>query len=172
MDLNAIWTWMCANPIIVAMMVITEALPFLPGKSNGIAQGILNLLGKIKGAPTAMIILLIFALSGCAGQSPQVTTGKTLIAMHDFVKAGAVATDALCGKGIIKPEPCAAIKVQYDKTRVVWPMVDDALVVYLKADPQDPVSLKTFQGVYAVFMQNYSELTTLFIQQGVVKEVQ
>lgn len=49
MDIQTIWHWIQANPLVVAILVITEIMPFLPVKANGICQAALNILTKLKG---------------------------------------------------------------------------------------------------------------------------
>jgi hypothetical protein len=64
MDLNQIWQWICANPVIVAILVVGEIMPFLPTESNGVAQAFLNILKKIPTKPIAMLLVMVW-LAGC-----------------------------------------------------------------------------------------------------------
>ena len=115
------------------------------------------------------LFLLFLSLSACAGQSAQVTTGKTLLAMHDLVAVSATTADALCDQKVIPTEPCGKIKTSYDSFRVAWPIVDDALIVYLKAPAGDTAAATSFNIANTIFIKNYTELMTLFTTTGVLK---
>jgi hypothetical protein len=116
-----------------------------------------------------LTLLSFLALSACANQSAQSTTAHTLLAMHDFVKIGAVAADGMCKQGIIQPAPCMEIKSAYDKIRAAYPLASDALVLYLKSGDKDTMS--NFMAANALFVQDYQEITAMLIKFGVVKEV-
>jgi len=115
--------------------------------------------------------LLVFVLAGCAGQTTQITIGKALIATHDVGKSAGEALNALCVQKIIPPDPCInTIKPAYDKFRLAWPVLDDALMVYLNADPNDLVSLATFQEAQKVFNADFAAIMDLGVQFGIFKQ--
>ena len=115
------------------------------------------------------LLLLVFSLTGCAGQTAQQTTGKTLLAMHDLVAVSATTADALCKQKVIATDSCGKVKVSYDSFRVAWPIVDDALIVYLRAPATDAAAATTFNVANTIFIKNYTELMTLFTTTGVLK---
>lgn len=116
-----------------------------------------------------LILPLILLLSGCAGQSTQVTTGKTLLAMHDLVKTSAESANTLCIQKVIPADKCATIKVCYDKFRLAWPVVDDALVIYLKAPATDTTATTAFNVANQTFTADYAEIMAIFADVGVLK---
>lgn len=116
-----------------------------------------------------LIIPLILLLSACAGQSAQVTTGKTLLAMHDLVKTSAEAANGLCVQKVIPADKCATIKVAYDDFRKAWPIVDDALVAYLKAPATDTAATTAFNAANATFTKDYADIMALLADTGVLK---
>jgi hypothetical protein len=117
------------------------------------------------------ILLLSLALAGCAGQSAQITTGKSLLAMHDVVKVSAETANTLCIQKVIPADKCAQIKVCYDKFRQAWPIVDDALIAYLKAPATDTASTTAFNVANATFTKDYAEIMALLADVGVLKGV-
>ena len=115
--------------------------------------------------------LLVFVLAGCASQTAQIDTGKAFIAMHDSGESVGEALNALCVQKIIPPDPCLnTIKPAYDKFRLAWPVLDDALMVYLNADPNDLVSLATFQEAQKVFNADFAAIMDLGVQFGIFKQ--
>jgi hypothetical protein len=113
--------------------------------------------------------LLILSLVACAGQSTQVTVGKSLLAMHDAVKVSAETANTLCVQKVIPADKCATIKVCYDKFRQAWPIVDDALVTYLKAPGSDTAATTAFNIASATFTKDYTEIMALLADVGVLK---
>jgi hypothetical protein len=89
--------------------------------------------------------------------------------MHDAVKVSAETANDLCVRKVIPAEICAKIKVSYDKFRQAWPVVDDALVVYLKAPATDTAAATAFNVANTVFTQDYNEMILLFSTAGVLK---
>ena len=109
-------------------------------------------------------------LTACAGQTAQQTAAKTLLSMHDLVAISAQTTDALCKTKVIKAEDCAKVKVAYNDFRKAWPIVDDALLTYMKAPATDNAAATSFNIANTVFIQNYTALMDLFTSTGVLKE--
>lgn len=117
-----------------------------------------------------LLLLSLLALAGCAGtQTPQQMAGTTLLAMHDLVAVSATTANTLCVQKTIPAADCAKIKIGYDAFRQAWPIVDDALLVYLKAPATDTASATAFNVANSVFITNYSNLITLFTTTGVLK---
>jgi hypothetical protein len=114
------------------------------------------------------IILCIMgmALAGC-GVNQQTTIAKTTLAMHDLVAIAAPAANELCVKRIPKAETCAKLKVSYDVFRKSWPIVDDALVVYLKSNTVS--AEETFQAANALFIKNYADVLSILVETGALK---
>lgn len=117
-----------------------------------------------------LIPLMLVSLIGCANQTAQQTTGKTLIAMHDLVKVSAVTANTMCQAKVIASKPCADTKVGYDSFRLAWPIVNDALTVYLKAPDSDLAAATAFNVANSVFIKNYTDLMLLFTNTGVLKK--
>ncbi len=120
-------------------------------------------------AKSLIIPVVLFLMAGCANQSAQSTTAKTFLAMHDFVKISATAADGMCKQGIIKPEPCMAIKTAYNQIKVAYPLASDALLLYLQSGSKD--ALSNFLAANALFLKDYQEISTMLITYGVIKEV-
>jgi hypothetical protein len=75
MDLNQICLWICENPAVIAgvlIVIITEVMPFLPTKYNGIAHALIGMLAKIpKGAAKLLLFAVLCTLSaGLTGCQP------------------------------------------------------------------------------------------------------
>jgi len=115
-----------------------------------------------------LLAFLFCSLAGCS-TTAQVTVGDTFIAMHDLVKTGAIASDSLCKAKTIPAADCAAISKAYQKIQLVWPLVDDALIVYLKSDPSDALATQNFQAAQAQWSAAYSDMLTLLTKTGVIK---
>lgn len=113
-------------------------------------------------------IILVCSLIGCSTTS-QITVGQTFIAMHDLVKTGAIAADSLCKTKTIPAADCASISKAYQKIQIVWPVVDDALIVYLKADPTDITATQNFQAAQAQWTATYSDMLNLLTKTGIIK---
>jgi hypothetical protein len=114
------------------------------------------------------ILLAGMLMAGCS-TTAQVTVGDTFIAMHDLVKTGAIASDSLCKAKTIPAADCAAISKAYQKIQLVWPVVDDALIIYLKSDPTDALATQNFQAAQAQWSAAYSDMLTLLTKTGVIK---
>lgn len=121
---------------------------------------------------TLTTLCLLMVCSGCATQSAQQTAGTTLLAMHDLVLTSAETANALCAQKVIAPSDCMNIKAAYEKFRLAWPVVDDALLVYLKAPATDTAATTAFNVANTVFITDYSQMITLFTTTGVLKGVQ
>jgi hypothetical protein len=120
-----------------------------------------------------LIIGMAFVVSGCANTTAQSNTANTLLAMHDLVKMSAVAADDMCAKSIPpldNVDTCTRIKKTYDNIRLAYPIASDALVVYLKSN--DKTAMQTFLAANAVFVKDYQDIVTMFIQYGVIKNVE
>jgi len=118
-----------------------------------------------------LLLLGVNLLASCASQTMQMTIGKALIATHDVGKSAGEALNALCVQKIIPPDPCInTIKPAYDKFRLAWPVVDDALLVYLDADPDDTAAMTAFQIAQKLFGDSYADLMALSIQFGIFKQ--
>jgi hypothetical protein len=89
--------------------------------------------------------------------------------MHDLIKTSAVAADSLCKQGTIKPADCATISTAYQKIQAAWPVVDDALIVYLKADPTDATAAANFQAAQSQFTVLYADMVNLLTKTGAIK---
>lgn len=119
-----------------------------------------------------LVVGLLF-LVGCANTTVQSNTANTLLAMHDLVKVSAVAANDMCGKQIApldNAETCMKIKLVYDNIRVAYPLASDALVVYLKSN--DKTAMQNFLAANAVFVKDYQDIITMFIQYGVIKNAE
>ena len=112
--------------------------------------------------------LAFLTLTACATNT-QTTTARAVLTIHDSVKTTAEAADVACKNQIIPPEDCAKIKVVYDKFRVSWPLVDDAMVLYLQSGSMQ--TQQKFEAAYGLFMQDYAEIFGLMLQFGVIKAV-
>ena len=115
------------------------------------------------------LIAALSLLSNCAGQTAQQTTGTTMLAMHDLVKTSAESANALCIQKIIPADKCAKIKVVYDKFRQSWAVADDALIVYLKASPNDSAAATAFAIANTLFTQDYAQIIALLTDVGLLK---
>lgn len=114
-----------------------------------------------------LLICLMMITFGCANTTAQTNTANTLLAMHDLVKVSAVAADEMCANGVIGVEKCKIIKKTYDNIRLAYPIASDALVVYLKSN--DKTAMQNFLAANAVFVKDYQDIVTMFIQFGVIK---
>ncbi|OGU82651.1 MAG: hypothetical protein A2W11_06170 [Ignavibacteria bacterium RBG_16_35_7] len=112
-----------------------------------------------------ILIIVAFALCGCTNQ--KATIAQTTLAMHDLVAIAAPVANDLCIKKVIKVETCAKLKASYDVFRKSWPIVDDALVVYLKSDLVG--AEQTFQAANAVFIKNYADILSILVETGALK---
>lgn len=113
--------------------------------------------------------LALLAFSGCANQTAQQTTGKTLLAMHDVVKVSAETANTLCIQKVIPADKCTTIKVCYDKFRQAWPIVDDAYIAYASAPATDTAATTAFNVANTVFTKDYTEIMALLADVGVLK---
>ena len=119
-----------------------------------------------------LVLISLFALTAltaCAGQTAQQTTGKTLLAMHDLVAMNAPVADKLCKTKVIAHDDCMTLKMSYDKFRAAWPIVDDALITYLKAPATDAAAATAFNVANTIFIKDYSEMMNLLTSTGVLK---
>ena len=116
-----------------------------------------------------MSLILVFTLTACGATTAQQATGKSLLAMHDVVKISAETANVLCIQHVIPAPDCTKIKVGYDAFRVAWPIVDDALIVYLRAPATDTAAAVSFNVANSIFVKNYTELMGLFATTGVLK---
>ena len=116
-----------------------------------------------------VLLCLLTVFNGCAGQSAQQTAGNTLLAMHDLVLTSATSANTLCEQKTISAADCAKIKKAYEDFRLSWPIVDDALIVYLKAPATDSNAATAFNVANSVFIQHYTDLISLFTTTGVLK---
>jgi|WetSurMetagenome_2_1015567.scaffolds.fasta_scaffold90255_1 hypothetical protein len=116
-----------------------------------------------------VLLITVLCLSGCA-TTTKTTTARALLTLHDTIKTSAEAANDMCVQKVIPETNCAKIKVAYDDFRLVWPVTDDALVMYLQSG--DKVSMQTFNDAYQVFMKNYSNLFQLLLQTGVLKQTE
>ena len=114
-------------------------------------------------------ILLAFGLFGCAGQTPQLTVGATLISMHDLGKTGAEASSALCVQKQLPSDLCKQLSDAYKAFQLSWPIIDDAWVVYAKAPITDTLATTTFNAAHAVYVQDYNGIMILLSKTGVIK---
>ena len=71
-------------PAIIAYLTVTESLPFLPTKANGIIHALVEILKKTKGGAAAVLMLL---LSGCVTINNSALSGE-----KNAVKTDAEAT--------------------------------------------------------------------------------
>lgn len=110
----------------------------------------------------------ILLLTGC-GANQQVTIAKTTLAMHDLVAIAAPVANDLCVKKVVKVETCVKLKTSYDVFKKSWPIVDDALVVYLKTDLVS--AEQTFQAANALFIKNYADVLSILVETGALKGV-
>lgn len=117
-----------------------------------------------------LTFLLALSLTACAGQTAQQATGKALLGMHDVVKISAETANVLCIQHVIPAPECTKIKTGYDAFRVAWPIVDNALIVYLKAPATDTAAAVSFNVANAIFVKNYTEMMGLFATTGVLKQ--
>lgn len=115
-----------------------------------------------------LMCVLCCVLSACAVDQ-KITISKTTLAMHDLVAIAAPIANDLCIKKVIKTETCAKLKTSYDVFRKSWPIVDDALVVYLKSDLVS--AEQTFQAANAVFIKNYTNVLSILVETGTLKGV-
>lgn len=113
-----------------------------------------------------LMCILCCTLSSCAVDQ-KVTISKTTLAMHDLVAIAAPVASDLCVKKTIPTETCVKLKASYDVFRKSWPVVDDALVVYLKSDLVS--TEQTFQAANAVFIKNYADILSILIETGALK---
>ena len=89
--------------------------------------------------------------------------------MHDLVKVSAETANALCIQKTIPSDKCAKIKVGYNLFRQAWPVVDDALIVYMKAPAGDTTAATAFNIANAVFIKDYTDLMAVFTTTGILK---
>lgn len=119
-----------------------------------------------------MRILLMYiiccVLCACAIDQ-KVTISQTTLAMHDLIAIAAPVANDLCIKKTIPAETCVKIKASYNIFKKSWPVVDDALVVYLKSDLV--LAEQTFQAANAVFIKNYADILSILVETGALKGV-
>lgn len=120
-----------------------------------------------------LLFICLLIMTGCAGSTVKSNTANTLLAMHDTVKVLAVGADDMCDKAIPpldNVETCVKIKKTYNNIRVAYPIVNDALVVYLKSD--DKTAMQNFLTANALFVKDYQDILSMFIQYGVIKDIE
>lgn len=106
-----------------------------PGASGGNSEG-----GYIRLSLLSLLLVFaaIIALTGCATtsptappsakDSPQVLTGKSLLAVKSTIVVAATTVDTLCKNGTLKPDVCTQAKATYEQTK---PAYDAAVDAYL-----------------------------------------
>lgn len=127
-----ILNWLATYWYFVIPLLLTELLPFLPTKANGIVQAIVNIIGKLKaGPPVALLVILI--LAGCATtESAQSLTAKSLLTSRQAVISSAQAADDLCTQDIMKQADCDKARELYKQGQAAYNAAADGFLLYLQ----------------------------------------
>lgn len=136
MDMATVWQsivqFVIKNWYWIIPLIITEAMPFLPGRSNGIAQAALNIFGKIKAGPVALLLLAL-ALSGCPATTQQMVDIEMGIRQGKITMA--TGADVACKAGLVMtPENCAQALVAYQASQMASNIAMQAML----ANAKDP----------------------------------
>jgi len=136
--MNEIMKWFTENavwlvPILILM--ISEFLPFVPSKSNGVLQALLNVLKKSKwGGGAGAAVLVVLLLGGCATgrtQDPAVTAGKSLLAAKETIIGIRTVAAKPCQDGVLSQDVCQQIGKLYKSSKPAYDAATDAMLVYL-----------------------------------------
>ena len=158
-------TFLTDNWYWLVPLVLTELMPFLPSKSNGILQAIISIVGAVatkSGKKTvALLVVAMLACSGCASTTTTTNSGADVTIKALATAGAALAAVPQTAKTLLEAKKITVVQYNhiaglYRKARASYNLAVDAAEVYLKNSTDNNATI--LSTLMSEFVRNRSDL--------------